>query len=330
MKAPGFWYAPPGLAAALLAPAAGLWTGVTARRLRQPGWRAPVPVICVGNLVAGGTGKTPVVRALVERLRERGLAAASLSRGHGGRLTGPLPVDPALHDALAVGDEPLLLSRHIPAWIGRDRAAAAQAMVAAGIGGIVLDDGFQNPGLAKDLSLLVIDAGMGFGNGKVIPAGPLREPVAAGLARAQALVLMGDGPAAAPVSALAAQWGLPLLRAHLVPDPGVAAALRGRKVLAFAGIGRPEKFFQTLRVIGAEPVATLPFPDHHPYSGAEMADLLRQADEAGALAVTTEKDAMRLHPDMRAAVTVLPVTVGLAAPALLDALLDRHIGGGQG
>lgn len=330
MKAPGFWYAPPGLTAALLTPAASIWTGVTARRLRQPGWRAPVPVICVGNLVAGGTGKTPIVRALVERLRERGMAAAALSRGHGGRLTGPLAVDPARHDAASVGDEPLLLARHIAAWIGRDRAAAARAMVEAGIGAIVLDDGFQNPGLVKDLSLLVVDAGTGFGNGRVIPAGPLREPVAAGLSRAHALVLMGDGPAAAPVGALAAQRGLPLLRAHLVPDPAVAADLQGRKVLAFAGIGRPDKFFQTLRAIGAEPIATLPFPDHHPYSGSEVTVLLRQAERAGAMAVTTEKDAMRLDPDIRAAIKVLPVTVRFGMPVLLDSLLDRHMNGGQG
>lgn len=332
MKAPGFWYRPPGLAAAALSPLACLWAGVTARRLRRGvPVKAGVPVICVGNLVAGGAGKTPLVRYLVERLRARGLDAAALSRGHGGRLTGPLRVDPDRHTAADVGDEPLLLSRHIPAWIGRDRVAAARAMRDAGVQAIIMDDGFQNPALAKDFSLIVADAGAGFGNGRVIPAGPLREPVVAGLARAQAVLLMGQqGPAAGGVRDAAAAAGLPLLTAALVPDAAAAARLAGRRVLGFAGIGRPEKFFDTLRRIGAMPVATLPFPDHHPYMADELAALLRRAAALDALPVTTEKDAMRLPPALRAQVEILPVQVALGDAAALDRLLDGVIGVGNG
>jgi tetraacyldisaccharide 4'-kinase len=332
MRAPGFWYRPPGLAAAVLSPVACLWAGVTARRLRQGvPVRAGVPVICVGNLVAGGAGKTPLVRYLVERLQARGLQAAALSRGHGGRLTGPLRVDPAQHMAADVGDEPLLLSRHVPAWIGRDRVAAARAMRDAGIQVIIMDDGFQNPALAKDLCLIVADAGAGFGNGRVIPAGPLREPVAEGLARAHGVLLMGaEGPPAGAVRDAAARAGLPLVTASLRPDAGAAARLAGRRVLAFAGIGRPEKFFDTLRSIGAMPVATLSFPDHHPYMADELSALLRRADALEALPVTTEKDAMRLPPSLRAQVEILPVQVALGDAAALDRLLDGVIGVGNG
>jgi len=332
MKAPSFWYRPPGMAAALLSPLAAIWAGVTARRLHVGAAFDPgIPVLCVGNLVAGGAGKTPLVRHLVERLRARGVNAAALSRGHGGRLAGPLAVDPACHRAADVGDEPLLLSRHVPAWIGRDRAAAATAMRGAGIQAVVMDDGFQNPGLAKDLSLIVADGGAGFGNGRVIPAGPLREPVAAGLARAQAVMLMGTESAAAePVRRAAAMAGLPVLSADLTPDPKVAAALAGQRVLGFAGIGRPEKFFDTLRSIGAMPVATLPFPDHHPYMAGEVQAVLDQAQAMDALAVTTEKDAMRLPDTVRDRVMVLPVRANFTDAAALERMLDRLIGVGNG
>lgn len=323
MKAPRFWYRPPGVASALLTPAAALWTAIaTHRQVRTAPYRCGVPVLCVGNLVAGGAGKTPVVRELVRRMAARGLTAASLSRGHGGRLPGPLPVDPLHHTAADVGDEPLLLSRHGSAWIGRDRAEAAKAMTLAGIGAIILDDGFQNPGLHKDLSLIVVDGGSGFGNGCVIPAGPLREPVAAGLARAQALVLMGDGAGAADAHAAAHSAGIPVLTAKLRPDPVAAQTLRSRRVLAFAGIGRPTKFFDTLRQIGAEPLETLSFADHHPYSRGEITALLARAQARGLLPVTTEKDAMRLPVDLREAITILPVTVAFDEPAALDRLLD--------
>lgn len=332
MKAPSFWYRPPGMQAALLSPLAAIWAGVTAARLRKgPAFDPGIPVLCVGNLVAGGAGKTPLVRHLVERLRLRGVNAAALSRGHGGRLAGPLAVDPSRHNAADVGDEPLLLSRHVPAWIGRDRVAAAVAMRDAGIQAIVMDDGFQNPGLAKDVSLIVADGGAGFGNGCVIPAGPLREPVAAGLGRAQAVILTGiETAAAVPVRQAAAMAGLPVLSAGLTPEPSAAATLAGQRVLAFAGIGRPEKFFDTLRGIGAIPVATLPFPDHHPYMAGEVQAVLDRAAAMDALAVTTEKDAMRLPDGLRERVMVLPVRAVFTDVAALERMLDRLIGVGNG
>jgi tetraacyldisaccharide 4'-kinase len=326
VRAPGFWTRPPGLASALLAPVAGLWTAVTRNRLRRPGLDLPVPVVCVGNLVAGGAGKTPVVADLAARLGARGIAVVTLSRGHGGTLPGPLAVDPARHGAGDVGDEPLLLALGgTTAWIARDRAAGALAAVAAGAGVVILDDGFQNPALVKQLSLLVVDGTVGFGNGRVMPAGPLREPVADGLARADAVVLMGEDRAG--VAALIGAR-LPLLRARLVPDPAAAAALAGRRVLAFAGIGRPEKFFETCRAVcaagGGHVAATVPFPDHHPYTGAEIDRILTRAAALGAMPVTTAKDAVRLPPGVRDRVAVLTVRLAWDDPARLDRLLDPH------
>ncbi|HYE51438.1 MAG TPA: tetraacyldisaccharide 4'-kinase [Azospirillaceae bacterium] len=320
MRAPGFWYAPPGPAAAALAPLGVLYAagGRLRRRLARP-WRAPVPVVCLGNLVAGGAGKTPAALAVMERLAARGLAAHFLSRGHGGSLRGPVRVDPARHTAAEVGDEPLLLAGTAPAWVSRDRAAGARAAAAAGAAAIVMDDGFQNPGLAKDLSLLVVDGGAGFGNGRVIPAGPLREPLADGLARAQAVLLVGDDRAGAG-AALAGR--LPLLRARLVPDAAAVTALAGRPCLAFAGIGRPAKFFDTCREAGLELAGAVPFPDHHPYRESEVAALLERARRLGATAVTTEKDAVRLPGPLRGEVAVLPARLRLEEEGALDALLD--------
>ncbi len=329
MRTPGFWYAKRGAAAAMLWPLSLLWgTGAALRRWRSIPVKVPVPVLCVGNLVAGGAGKTPVVMDLVTRLRTRGVVAASLSRGHGGRLAGPLPVDPVHHTAREVGDEPLLLSRHHPAWIGRDRVAAASAMAAAGIQAIILDDGFQNPALHKDLSLIVVDGRDGFGNGLVMPAGPLREPVADGLARASAIVVMGEGPGLA--AARAVPGGLPVPTARLVPDAAAAARLCGRRVLAFAGIGTPAKFFATLRAIGAQVVAERGFADHHPYRPADLDGLARQAMAADALLVTTEKDAMRLPPNWADKVDTLPVTLYWDDPTGIEALLDRLMEEGHG
>ncbi|ACJ00962.1 tetraacyldisaccharide 4'-kinase [Rhodospirillum centenum] len=329
MKAPAFWYAPPGTArpllSALLTPAALAWTAATRRRLSgtRP-WHAPVPVICVGNLVAGGAGKTPVVLDLLSRLRRGGLDAHALSRGHGGRLPGPLRVDPARHTAAEVGDEPLLLAAAAPAWIARDRAAGARAAADAGAGVLVLDDGFQNPGIAKDLSLLVVDGDAGFGNGRVIPAGPLREPVADGLARAQAVLLLGEDRRG---TADLCRGRLPVLRGRLVPDPQAAADLEGRRVLAFAGIGRPEKLFRTLEALGADVVARLPFPDHHPFTAAELRALLDRAAALDALPVTTQKDLVRLPAELRGQVRALPVSIAWEEPDTLDRLLAPLLSG---
>jgi len=312
--APDFW-ARPGLVADLLGPLAWAHAAAgTARRALTRPWRAPVPVICVGNLVAGGAGKTPVVLSLARLLAERGARPHLLSRGYGGRARGPLRVDPARHDAAEVGDEPLLLVRTAPTWIARDRAAGAQAAIAAGASLILMDDGFQNPGLEKDLSLLVIDGAYGLGNGRVMPAGPLREPVATALKRADAVVLMGEDEAA--VAPLVAPT--PVLSARLRPTAGVP---RDQPVIAFAGIGRPEKFFRTLAETGAPVIARCGFADHHVYAEGDLLRLAEDAARAGARLVTTEKDAVRLPPAWRARVAVFAVEVAWQdAPALMAML----------
>ncbi|MCP5371118.1 MAG: tetraacyldisaccharide 4'-kinase [Hyphomicrobiales bacterium] len=323
MRAPEFWYRDswPG---ALLAPLGWAWGAVVRRRLAaaRP-WKAPVPVVCVGNLVAGGAGKTPVVLDLAGRLAARGLAVHLLSRGYGGTAeAGPLRVDPGRHGAAQVGDEPLLLARRAPTWVGADRAAAARAAVADGAQVLVMDDGFQNPGLAKDLSILVVDGRRGFGNGRVMPAGPLREPLAGGLARAGALVVMGEDEWGEDERGAAARAGaLPVLGARPVPGPE-AADLRGRRVAAFAGIGDPGKFFRTLDALGAERAVSRAFADHHPYTVADLARLAREAEAAGAVLVTTEKDAVRLPTTEPGLVTVLTITLQWDDEGAMDALLQ--------
>ncbi len=327
MRAPVFWSNPParpGLVARLLAPAAWIWTWAVRRRLGRPGaTRLGVPVICVGNLTAGGTGKTPTVIALVQRLRARGQAVGVVSRGHGGSLVGPLQVEERRHTAAEVGDEPLLLAAFAPVWVARDRAAAGRAAEAAGATVVVMDDGLQNPALAKDLSVVVVDAELGFGNGRVMPAGPLREPVGDGLARADLVLLIG-----APAARARFRRDWPAAAAL----PGLAGALeplatgmdwRGLRALAFAGIGRPEKFFASLRALGAELVATRSFADHAPYDSRLLARLAAGARAKGAALVTTEKDAARLPAAFRANVLVLPVRLELDDWAPLDAALER-------
>ena len=324
MRAPAFWGNPPeapGWQARLLAPLAWIWAAATRSRLAKgPGARVGAPVICVGNLTAGGAGKTPTAAALVQRLAARGVAAHVVSRGHGGSLVGPLRVEEGRHTAAEVGDEPLLLAAFGPVWIGRDRAAAARAAVAAGAQAIVMDDGFQNPGLAKDLSLVVVDAGFGFGNGRVMPAGPLREPAAAGLARAD-LVLAIGGPE--EQAALARRWpGMARLQGRLAPlQTGMDWA--GLRALAFAGIGRPEKFLATLRELGVEVAGLRDFADHAAYPPAILARLEAEARALGAQLVTTEKDAARLPPAFRREVLAVPVRLELADWGPLDAALER-------
>ncbi|HUZ72783.1 MAG TPA: tetraacyldisaccharide 4'-kinase [Stellaceae bacterium] len=312
--APEFWNRP-GLGAQLLEPLAWAFAaaGAARRALAHP-YRAPVPVLCVGNLVAGGAGKTPVVLSLARRLTAQGARPHLLSRGYGGSEAGPLAVDPARHDAAQVGDEALLLAQVAPTWIARDRAAGARAAAAAGAGIIVMDDGFQNPSLVKDRALLVVDGGYGFGNGRVMPAGPLRERVPAALARADAVVLMG-----ADADGVAARLGgARVLRAELV---AVASTVPAGRVVAFAGIGRPEKFFRTVAATGAIVVARHAFADHHRYGAAELERLGRDAEAAGARLVTTAKDAVRLPQAWRARVSVLEVEVRWQDDAALKALL---------
>jgi tetraacyldisaccharide 4'-kinase len=318
--APAFWAERPGFLANFLLPIGEAWDA--AGRLRRAWSRPycpPIPVVCVGNLVVGGAGKTPVVRAVAADLAARGVRAHIVTRGYGGRLDGPLRVDATRHDAEAVGDEALLLAAHAPCWVARDRAAGIRSAVAAGAAAILLDDGFQNPTIAKTLSFLVVDAGYRFGNGRVIPAGPLRESLASGLRRADALVLLGTEAEPGCPERIEIDSRLPVLRAVLAPIDG--ERLAGSRWLAFAGIGRPEKFFATLRMLGAELAETRAFPDHHQYRAGEIERLLRDAEAMRTRLVTTVKDIVRLSPPRRAGIEVLDVELCWADPAALAQIL---------
>lgn len=324
MRAPGFWHEPAGVASTLLSPLGALYAAGTARRLRN-GLRARVgvPVICIGNINAGGTGKTPTAIAVAQRLADRGVKAHAVTRGYGGEVKGPLRVEERLHTAADVGDEALLLAAFLPTWVAVDRLAGAQAAVDAGAECLILDDGFQNPALAYDFSVVVVDAWRGFGNGRVIPAGPLREPVDVGMARAD--MVLSIGPEQAQTRFINA-WGkhvsVPHLTGVLEPLP-TGLPLDGLPVLAFAGIGHPEKFFQTLRSLGADLHATHALADHQPLSDTLMIRLLRDAHMRGAQVVTTEKDAVRLSPEFRAQVMTVPVRLQVDDWSPLDRDLDQ-------
>lgn len=322
MHPPAFWFRPRSAMAGLLSPLGWLYAAATARRVAQaPRYSPDVPVICVGNINIGGTGKTPTVIALVQLLQAMGVTAHVLSRGYGGKLTGPVQVAERQHTADDVGDEPLLMAAFAPVWVGRDRAATARAAVVAGAEALILDDGFQDPALRKDLSLVVVDAGRGFGNGRVFPAGPLREPVAAGLARADLILAIGAG-AELDAFRAATDSPLPLLAARLKPL-AMGLAWPGQRVLAFAGIGRPEKFFATLRAEGALLLRAEALADHQPLSNALMTRLELEAKALGAQMVTTEKDAVRLPRSFRQKVMTLPVRLHWDDESVIRETLQR-------
>lgn len=327
MRAPDFWQADSN-AARLLDPIGRLYglAGTVRRHLTTPK-RAGVPVICIGNLTIGGAGKTPAAIAVAARLKANGANPHLLTRGYGGRERGPIRVDPARHDAAAVGDEPLLLARTAATWVSADRVAGARTAVAAGASHIVMDDGLQNPHLAKDLTFLVVDGAVGFGNRRLLPAGPLREPIGQGLSRVDAVIVIGEDRVG--VRALLPE-GLTTLSAALQPA-GTVDHLRGRRLLAFAGIGRPGKFYETLEGLGVVLVATRSFPDHHRYQEGEIVDLLRQARQFDAACITTEKDHVRLPKNLENTVENLPVNLGFQEPESLDRLLSaasvRHAAG---
>jgi tetraacyldisaccharide 4'-kinase len=296
MQAPAFWWKQPGTAATLLSPFAALYGTIATNRLRQSGERAGVPVICIGNLTVGGAGKTPTAIAVARMLMAAGEKPMFLTRGYGGTLAGPVTVQ-SQHKAQDVGDEPLLLARIAPTVVARNRVAGARHATENGAGIIVMDDGFQNPSLAKDLSILVIDGTQGIGNGRVLPAGPLRAPLDAQLERAQAILIVGEITGAARLVIAARARGLPFFHAKLEPDPAVVAALAGSKVLGFAGIGNPLKFFATLADHGIEAPICRGFDDHHRYRGDEAAALLNDAERNGLTLLTTEKDLARMQGD---------------------------------
>jgi len=320
MRAPGFWadgHGPWPTLLQALTPLTRLWGA--ARAVSRRPKRVEVPVVCVGNLVAGGAGKTPVVLALLPLLQARyGTCGVHvLASGYGGRPSGPLRVDPQRHDASEVGDEALLLARAAPTWVARDRVAGAHAAAGAGARLLLLDDGFQDPSLSKDLSLVVVDAGYGFGNGRLIPAGPLREPVLQGLSRADALVLVGDDRAAVDYGAGAR---LPVLSASVEPGPEIRT-LPTARVFAFAGIGRPAKFFEMLAGAGLNVVGSRGFADHHRFRPDEVMRLCEDAAALRAQPVTTEKDFVRLPPAARAMVRPISMTLRWANPAAVRDLL---------
>jgi len=322
MRAPEFW-GPAGHdhpLARMLAPLGSLYglLGLARAASVQP-VRAAVPVICVGNLIAGGAGKTPVALALLRLAGALGGRPHALTRGYGGSLRGPVRVEPGRHDAAMVGDEALLLAGVAPSWVSADRVAGAKAASDGGANLVVMDDGLQNPSLAKDLAISVVDGGYGFGNRRLIPAGPLREPIARGIARCQAIVLIG--PDTMGLHTELAGFGVPVLEAQLVPGPE-ALRYRERPVVAFAGIGRPAKFFATLEAAGALLVERHAFPDHHRYSPEELMRLCEAASRKGAdKPVTTLKDYVRLPPEARLMVDVLTVELVWREPASVERLI---------
>lgn len=310
MRPPLFWYQDRSILAFLLSPLSALYAAATAARVRKsPVFKADIPVICVGNINAGGTGKTPTSIALAQHLTDMGHAPHFVSRGYGGSLTGPARVDPAQHSALDVGDEPLMLSAFAPTWVAKDRAAGVAAAQANGASTILLDDGFQNPSVAKTLNIVVVDAVKGFGNGRVMPSGPLREPASAGLARADFLLVIGPETARAEF-----QPDVPAtcirLDGQLDPLP-TGMPWQGLPVLAFAGIGHPEKFFATLRSLGADIQRSQALDDHQPFSDALLTRLETEAKSKNLHMVTTEKDATRMPDHFRSKVSVLPVRLSL-------------------
>lgn len=294
MKAPRFWWRKPGIAARLLQPASLLYGAIAERRMNRPGRPGSVPVICIGNVTVGGSGKTPTAIHVASMLRSMGRHPAFLTRGYGGALTGPIQVDPARHGFRDVGDEALLLARHGPTIVARDRPAGAALAASLGADVVVMDDGLQNPSLTKDLAIAAFDGAVGIGNSLPLPAGPLRAGLSGQWRRIDAVLVVGPGEPGNAIAAEARRRDAPVLVGELRPEPDSAARLRGRRVLAFAGIGRPEKFFATLREIGAELVETRSFADHHDYGEREIAELLAVSAQAGLLAVTTEKDLVRL------------------------------------
>ena len=330
MREPAFWRRPSSWISLLLMPLGAIYGLVAGWRLRREGFDAGIPVLCVGNYHVGGAGKTPTVLALTTMLRDLGETPVVLSRGYGGRLRGPIKVDSERHAAADVGDEPLMLARTVPVVVARDRIEGVALARSQGASVILMDDGFQNPAIAKDASLIVIDSDRGLGNGRVLPAGPLRAPLPPQLARTDALIVVGDGTAAEAVAATIAAGGKPVLSAHLRADDASVASLRGKRVLAFAGIGDPHRFFRTLRGCGIEVVRERAFADHHPFSQGEIETLTAEAKRDALTLVTTEKDLARLRkaeglPCRTQDIVPFAVTLQFDSPAKLRTFISERL-----
>lgn len=322
MRAPDFWERPPGLICAVLAPASLAYrlAGRIRKMMAKP-WRAPIPVVCLGGLVVGGSGKTPATLAVASYLARRGVHAHAIGPGYLGsfaRQGTARRIDPERHTVAEAGDEAMLLAKHLPTWVCNDRRESARAAFENGAQIILLDDGFQDPWIEKDLSFLVVDGAYGFGNRKILPAGPLREKVEAGLGRADAVILVGENTSGVTVSI---PDSIPLLRSKLVPT-AEAEAVAGREVIAFAGIGGPKKFFRTLEELGCRLRSKFTFPDHHAYDAEDLEKLFKLSEQYDVPLVTTEKDAVRLPPDARARVEVVPVTLSVRDEDALERLLE--------
>jgi tetraacyldisaccharide 4'-kinase len=310
MQAPSFWWQPG--RGMLLSPVAALYGAAAWLRLRKPGRSVGVPVICLGNLTVGGAGKTPAALALGRLLLAHHERPFFLTRGYGGRLAGPVLVNRSAHGAADVGDEPLLLAQLAPTIVAHNRLAGAQLARAEGASVIVMDDGFQNPALHKDLAILVVDGRRGIGNGRILPAGPLRAPLNAQMALAHGLIVVGPPDGATTVIQVGRRHGLARYHARLEPDRQTLAALAGRRILAFAGIADPEKFFATLTDAGLTVAEKRSFADHHLYTAADAQMLTARAQSQNLVLLTTEKDHVRLagNPrlaDLAARAGVLPV-----------------------
>lgn len=334
MKAPEFWWdRSPGFLAKLLLPFGALYGALTAQRMARTGRRAAVPVVCIGNFTAGGAGKTPTALSLAQALMARGETPVFLTRGYGSTATGVVQVDLARDDAQGVGDEALLLARIAPTIVSADRVAGAEAAAKAGASVILMDDGLQNPALAKDCVIAVVDGGAGFGNGLCIPAGPLRAPIAGQARFVDCVLSIGMGKGTTEAVALAKSAGKPVFRANFSVADAMADRIGGERVLAFAGIGRPQKFFETLIGLYAKIEGAQPFADHHAYTDADARGLLDAAKARKLMLVTTEKDLVRLRgtpalEELAAASLALPITLPL--PDELIALVMARISAARG
>lgn len=330
LRAPQFWWRKPGALAALLYPAAAIYGAVAGARLARKGYRANIPVLCIGNPTLGGAGKTPAAITIAKLLQAEGRKVFFLMRGYGGSEAGPLLADLRKHSATEIGDEAPLLAKVAPTVVARDRAAGAKFAEANGAEILLLDDGFQNPSLEKDFSLLVIDGAKGLGNGLVFPAGPLRAPLKPQFTHAQAVVVVGDGDAGEKAARFAVEAGIAVLRAKLTADAESARQFSGKPVLAFAGIGAPEKFFASLEAAGAEIVSRKPFGDHHRYSEEDAKALLREAAEKNLLLATTAKDLARMSADanlssLRANALALNVSLAFEDEAAIKNLIGKAL-----